>query len=217
MKKRLFAAGVLGLLVLAGCSTPKSHFGIPDKAGKVPQWISDSERMIDKAAASPGAKFCPDKIARAYKYAAHAVETYWQCNDANAKSLLKDAREFAAEAAACTPPPVAAPVPQQRASAGPMTLSAKTLFAFDRADLSPKGKDRLDRFLKDLAKVSWEGIMIVGHTDPMGTEKYNQGLSERRAQTVANYLAGRGVPWSRMSTEGRGERELVITYKECAS
>ncbi len=215
MKNRLFVVGMTSLLVLGGCASQTSHFGIKDKAASVPQWITDSERVIEKAAASPGAAICPDKIARAYKYAAHAMETYWACNDANAMSLLRDAEKFATEAAACTPP--AAPAPVERAAAGPATLSATTLFAFDRSDLSPQGVERLNRLLQELGKIPYDGVMIVGHTDPMGSEEYNQGLSERRARAVADYLAARGVPWSRIRTAGHGERELVVTYQECVS
>lgn len=216
MKNRLFVVGLTSLLVLGGCASQTSHFSVNDKAASVPRWITESERVISLAAASPGAAICPDKIARAYKYAAHAMETYWACNDANAKSLLRDAERFAAEAVACTRQ-VETGVPVERASAGPVTLSANTLFAFDRSNLSPQGIDRLNRFLQELANIPYDGVMIVGHTDPIGEEKYNQGLSERRARAVADYLVSQGIPWSRIRTEGRGERELVVTYQECAN
>jgi outer membrane protein OmpA-like peptidoglycan-associated protein len=53
-------------------------------------------------------------------------------------------------------------------------------------------------------------IHVVGHTDSTGTDAHNQGLSERRAASVASYLAGQGVPVSRLRQEGRGERELLV-------
>ncbi len=53
-------------------------------------------------------------------------------------------------------------------------------------------------------------IHVVGHTDTTGSAQYNQGLSERRAASVSTFLAGQGVPASRVREEGRGERELLV-------
>jgi hypothetical protein len=49
-----------------------------------------------------------------------------------------------------------------------------------------------------------------GHTDPYGRDEYNQGLSERRAQTVVNYLTRGGVAASRISSKGFGEQCLIL-------
>ncbi|HEY9198781.1 MAG TPA: OmpA family protein, partial [Gammaproteobacteria bacterium] len=48
---------------------------------------------------------------------------------------------------------------------------------------------------------------VVGHTDSVGSDAYNQRLSEQRAQAVVDYLAGAGVPRERLRVEGRGETE----------
>ena len=53
-------------------------------------------------------------------------------------------------------------------------------------------------------------VHVVGHTDTTGSAQYNQGLSERRAASVSTFLAGQGVPASRVREEGRGERELLV-------
>jgi outer membrane protein OmpA-like peptidoglycan-associated protein len=53
-------------------------------------------------------------------------------------------------------------------------------------------------------------VHVVGHTDTVGSAQFNQGLSERRAASVASYLAGQGLPASRIREEGRGERELLV-------
>ena len=50
-----------------------------------------------------------------------------------------------------------------------------------------------------------EFLTIVGHTDSVGRDAYNQGLSERRAQAVANYLATKGLNAGKMTTSGKGE------------
>jgi OOP family OmpA-OmpF porin len=64
---------------------------------------------------------------------------------------------------------------------------------------------------------SVNSIQVVGHTDPLGSDAYNQQLSERRANTVARYLASQGVPADRIRAEGRGETQLRVTPEECAA
>jgi OOP family OmpA-OmpF porin len=85
-----------------------------------------------------------------------------------------------------------------------LTLGAETLFAFDRSDLKPEGRARLDQLVNDLRRVkSVSSIAIVGHTDSKGTMEYNMRLGQRRADTVANYLINRGVPSSLITTNSR--------------
>lgn len=83
-------------------------------------------------------------------------------------------------------------------------------FAFNSAVLSAMAKETLD---KKVAPVLLDNpgvnVKILGHTDSIGSEAYNQSLSERRADSVANYLATRGVKHSRMVTGGKGERDPV--------
>lgn len=68
--------------------------------------------------------------------------------------------------------------------------------------------DKIAAVLKDYDKTI---IHVVGHTDSDGTDQHNQGLSERRAEAVANLLANNGVPSNRVRIEGRGEREPVAS------
>jgi OmpA-OmpF porin, OOP family len=91
-----------------------------------------------------------------------------------------------------------------------LTLGAETLFAFDRADLKPEGRARLDQLVNDLRRVtSVSSISIVGHTDSKGTLEYNFRLGQRRADTVASYLVNRGVPSQLISTDSRSFLEPV--------
>jgi outer membrane protein OmpA-like peptidoglycan-associated protein len=59
-------------------------------------------------------------------------------------------------------------------------------------------------------KYDGSNLMIIGHTDDVGTATYNQGLSDRRAQSAARYLTGQGVP-SYIATAGLGEREPLAS------
>ena len=91
-----------------------------------------------------------------------------------------------------------------------VTLSTEVLFDFDKSNLKPSGKDALNELAgKIKATEGVETISIVGHTDPIGKDAYNQKLSERRARAVADYMGGAGVPSA--SVTGMGERELVVT------
>ncbi len=114
-------------------------------------------------------------------------------------------------AAVTPPPPLAAPATRT------IELSADALFAFDKAVLKPEGIAELDRFLQELREASFSYILVVGHTDPFGTDAYNMQLSQRRADAVMNYLVSRGVPTDRIRAEGRGESQLKITPEECAA
>jgi OOP family OmpA-OmpF porin len=110
-------------------------------------------------------------------------------------------------------PPPAAPQPVTRT----FELSADALFAFNQATLLPQGIARLDQFVQELRPVRFSSILIVGHTDPFGSDTYNMQLSERRATTVMDYLVSKGVPADRIRAEGRGESQLKVTPADCAA
>jgi OOP family OmpA-OmpF porin len=83
-------------------------------------------------------------------------------------------------------------------------------FDFDSAELKPAMMSELDNAANQInASKGDEMLEIVGHTDSTGPEDYNQGLSERRAQAAADYLAGKGVSASRMTVKGMGESSPV--------
>ncbi|MFK8076032.1 MAG: OmpA family protein [Granulosicoccus sp.] len=79
-------------------------------------------------------------------------------------------------------------------------------FEFDRSDISAEFGRNLDVLAAVLLKND-VGIVINGHTDSTGSERYNQGLSERRAVAVARYLQSKGVSSSRLQTRGFGETQ----------
>jgi OOP family OmpA-OmpF porin len=94
----------------------------------------------------------------------------------------------------------------------PISLAADALFAFDSADLTDEGRSRLDQALASLPPRQLENkqIQITGHTDRIGAESYNQGLSERRAQAVRDYLVSKGLPADAISTQGLGAAKPVV-------
>jgi outer membrane protein OmpA-like peptidoglycan-associated protein len=83
-------------------------------------------------------------------------------------------------------------------------------FAYNRADVQSQYFGTLNQIASVLAEFPSTAIDIYGHTDSSGSDAYNQDLSERRAQSVANYLSSRGVNRVRMATRGFGESQLLI-------
>ena len=92
-----------------------------------------------------------------------------------------------------------------------VSLSAKTLFGFDKDVLRVEAQDNLKVLAQRLGQTNVQSVRVEGHTDFMGSEKYNQALSERRANVVANYLVSNGVPASKTSAVGLGESQAQMT------
>ena len=92
-----------------------------------------------------------------------------------------------------------------------VALSAQTLFGFDRDTLRPEAADTLNALAQRLSDTNVEAVRVEGHTDFMGSEAYNNALSERRANVVANYLVNRGVPAGKISAVGLGESQARMT------
>jgi len=92
-----------------------------------------------------------------------------------------------------------------------LTLSSDVLFAYDSAELSSAGKRELDVAARVVAeKIKLDRVVIVGHTDRIGSDAYNMALAKRRAETVRNYLVSTGVDSYLISAEGRGSSEPVV-------
>jgi OOP family OmpA-OmpF porin len=94
-------------------------------------------------------------------------------------------------------------------------LAADALFAFNKDRLSPVGVSTIDNFARDLDKFDYTGVQVDGHTDPLGSDAYNQDLSDRRANTVRTQLISEGVPADRLRAQGFGETQLKIIEAEC--
>lgn len=80
-------------------------------------------------------------------------------------------------------------------------------FEFDKSDLTATAKNNLDKVIDIFKEYPNTNILIVGYTDGVGSQNYNQPLSLKRAQSVANYLTSRGISSSRITTEGMGKLE----------
>lgn len=88
-----------------------------------------------------------------------------------------------------------------------ISVSSEASFDFDRAEIKPEFKPTLDKVAAVLRDDPNVRITIIGFTDSVGSEDYNQRLSERRAQATANYLISQGVAASQILARGLGEAE----------
>ena len=87
------------------------------------------------------------------------------------------------------------------------------LFDFDKSNIKPEGAAILDRLVAFMNENKDKSVNLAGHTDSIGTEAYNQRLSERRANSAKDYLIKRGVDASRVSAQGFGESKPIADNK----
>jgi outer membrane protein OmpA-like peptidoglycan-associated protein len=200
-------AMVIGLAIvfcfIAAASYAKSsYFGVPNQAVGYPPEFDQTDAAIMKAEQSPGAKRCPDKLAQARETAKQGVETYWSCRTKEGLAMLAQARKLAEEAEVCGP-------------AQPKEIVALkgVNFAFNSAELTAESKKILDED-RNVARLKGEPnirVEVAGHTDSIGSDAYNQKLSERRAQAVVDYLVSKGVDPKRLKAVGYGKTKPIAS------
>lgn len=113
------------------------------------------------------------------------------------------------------PAPAPAPAPVAAAPIAPapviqrITLSTDVLFRFNSAELRPGANEKLDELAQTMQGAEVDRIVAVGHADRIASEKYNEELSQRRAEAVKQYLVQKGVDPQRVETQGAGESQPV--------
>ena len=95
-----------------------------------------------------------------------------------------------------------------------MTLSARELFDFDKAALtSPQPKlDEIAYALRENPRIA--NVHITGYTDRLGATSYNQRLSQKRAESVKDYLVAKGVEGKRLIAVGKGESDPIVNCRD---
>jgi outer membrane protein OmpA-like peptidoglycan-associated protein len=94
---------------------------------------------------------------------------------------------------------------------GALVTLGDVLFEFNRADIKTTGHGELQKLAEFLKKHPDRQVLIEGHTDDIGSNSYNENLSRRRAEAVANALAALGVPSPRVTAVGYGESYPVAS------
>lgn len=113
----------------------------------------------------------------------------------------------------CDGVPTAAAAPVVAPTASKVVLNADTFFDFDKSTIKPEGRQILDQVASQAQSINLETVIGTGHTDSIGSEAYNQKLSERRANSVKTYLVSKGIPADRIYAEGKGELSPVASNK----
>jgi outer membrane protein OmpA-like peptidoglycan-associated protein len=102
-------------------------------------------------------------------------------------------------------------VPVEKVVEKPLFVLPDEFFDFDKSTLRPTAIVKLDAAAKTLSDMGYPAINISGHTDWIGSDAYNQKLSERRANSVMKYLEEKGVPADKMTAQGFGEKSPIAT------
>lgn len=84
------------------------------------------------------------------------------------------------------------------------------LFDFGKASLSANAKTNIDNLAASLNNYPNTDIMIIGHTDDVGSDSFNMNLSDQRAGSVRVYAINQGVDADRLKTVGKGESEPIV-------
>ncbi|MCU7373127.1 OmpA family protein [Paucibacter sp. O1-1] len=135
---------------------------------------------------------------------------------------------------AYVPPPYVAPAPEPIMAAAPavvpaplppqplpperrrVNFSADSLFSFDSAEILPKGRAALDQLASELVSTRFDLVLVEGHTDRLGSNVYNQRLSEQRAEAVKAYLISSGrLDGAKISAKGLGETSPATQAGDC--
>ncbi|WP_325810156.1 MULTISPECIES: OmpA family protein [unclassified Cocleimonas] len=113
------------------------------------------------------------------------------------------------------PKPVYVPPPKPIVKVLRLNEAGGSNFAFDSDKLSDKARGELTSFAQTVksSNVTPNNVTVVGHTDSIGAKAYNQKLSERRANSVANFLAAQGIDRGVMKVSGQGEMNPVASNK----
>ncbi|MGV8294382.1 OmpA family protein, partial [Pseudomonas aeruginosa] len=102
--------------------------------------------------------------------------------------------------------PAPAPAPAPVVETKRFTLKSDVLFNFNKSTLKAEGQQALDQLYSQLSSMDPKdgSVVVLGYTDAVGSDQYNQKLSEQRAQSVVDYLVSKGIPSDKISARGMG-------------
>jgi OmpA-OmpF porin, OOP family len=203
MKKLNKVALLFAVAALATAAGAQTRVTAADGGNRIDNWQNGSGELVWKNGTNElcwrDANWTPATAAKG-------------CDGALVAAAPAPAPAVAAPAPAPAQAAKPAPAPQPPA-ATKVTYAADAFFDFDKAVLKPEGKAKLDDLVQKVKGINLEVIIAVGHTDSIGTVKYNQRLSVRRAEAVKAYLVSKGIEKNRVYTEGKGESQPVADNK----
>jgi OOP family OmpA-OmpF porin len=175
-----------------------------------PPELVEADRAVAAAQKSGKDKVCPVEFAEAKLLKDKAYDTYVSCRTEEAKKMAKEATKMAKALCPAKPKPISM-MPSDK------VIDKFTLiinFDFDKSNIRDKDKKQLKQAIDFVNKYKGQKIKLEGHTDSIGTDQYNQALSERRAEATSKYLIKKGsVAAQRISSVGYGELKPVASNK----
>ena len=108
------------------------------------------------------------------------------------------------------PPPPPPPPPEKPTDVRKMILLNNVLFDFDKAVLKPEGKAEVDKLINEMKAHAGDTVVVEGHTCDLGSEAYNVGLGQRRADAVKNYMVESGIAAERVTATSLGETTPAV-------
>lgn len=213
-----------------GCMGGKQY--VPEKRWHYPKELADAHRAVEDARAGGKDKECPDEFKAVEKMKEDAFDIYHACRDEEAIAIANNAiakvRTLCSGKTAPSPstkplepapkPSVDEPKALKKDKEKPEKiidrLTITVYFDFDKSDIRRSEDVELKKAVEFVRKYAGYKIRIEGHTCNIGTEKYNQGLSERRADAVKRYLIGKGiVDGAKITIKGYGESKPIVSNK----
>ena len=91
------------------------------------------------------------------------------------------------------------------------------LFDFDKSTLKPEGKAEVDKLVAEMVKFPGDTVVVVGHTDSVGTDAYNMALGQRRADAVVAYMKAAGIDAARVGSKTMGESAPAVANDTAAN
>ena len=190
MLKWIAIAGACMFLgVLTGCAgleyAPKRSFLYYHKE------LPEAERAVEAARAAGKDKECPAEFQAAEKAKNEAYEIYWSCRTKEGIAKANEAEALAK--ALCRAKPVRVVAPPPPPAKGIDRLTVRVNFDTGKAIIRKADAVELKKAIDFVKKYPGYNISVEGHTDNVGKDEYNQGLSERRAAAVKKYLVENGA------------------------
>ncbi|RYG06149.1 MAG: OmpA family protein, partial [Burkholderiales bacterium] len=184
MKKLNKVALMFASVALATAAGAQTRVTAADGGNRIDNWVNGTGEIVWKNGTNElcwrNANWTPATAARGCDGALVAQAP------APAPAPMAAPAPGAAPAAPGARPP--APAAPQPPAATKVTYAADAFFDFDKSVLKPEGKAKLDDLVGKVKDINLEVIIAVGHTDSVGSDAYNQGLSVRRSEAVKAYL-----------------------------
>lgn len=131
------------------------------------------------------------------------------CEYANLVHAPEAPTGTAVAASPARPPAAVAAAPANATSTSKVTYGADAFFDFNKSLLKTEGKSMLDALVEKIKNIKLEVVVVVGHTDNIGSDAYNLQLAMRRSEAVKAYLVDKGVAKNSVYLEAKGEAQPI--------